>query len=86
MLCFCRGFCHTHLFKPCSERFELLTLIALLALLLVRRYVKPGGILMLSGILYEQATEIQAAYGGEFQDFVVKTDQQWAVITAVKQR
>lgn len=52
----------------------------------VRRYVKPGGMLMLSGILYEQAAEIQAAYGGEFQDFVVKTHQQWAVITAVKRR
>ncbi|KAG2434485.1 hypothetical protein HYH02_012314 [Chlamydomonas schloesseri] len=49
-------------------------------------YVKPGGLLMLSGILYEQAAEIQAAYGGDFQDFVVKTDQQWAVITAVKKR
>ncbi|KAG2426056.1 hypothetical protein HXX76_013246 [Chlamydomonas incerta] len=49
-------------------------------------YVKPGGMLMLSGILFEQAAEIQAAYGGDFQDFVVKTDQQWAIVTAVKRR
>ncbi|GLI70449.1 hypothetical protein VaNZ11_015364 [Volvox africanus] len=48
------------------------------------RYVRPGGQLMLSGILYEQAEEIKMAYSREFEDFRVFTDEQWALLLATK--
>ncbi|GIL74321.1 hypothetical protein Vretifemale_4374, partial [Volvox reticuliferus] len=47
-------------------------------------YVRPGGRLMLSGILYEQAEEIKMAYSREFEDFSISTDQQWALLQATK--
>ncbi|GIL41984.1 hypothetical protein Vafri_63 [Volvox africanus] len=47
-------------------------------------YVRPGGRLMLSGILFEQAEEIKMAYSREFEDFSVSTDQQWALLQATK--
>ncbi|GLC35297.1 hypothetical protein PLESTB_000579800 [Pleodorina starrii] len=49
-------------------------------------YVRPGGRLMLSGILYEQTAEIQQAYGRDFEGFTVATDQQWALLQATKRR
>ncbi|KAG2495791.1 hypothetical protein HYH03_006034 [Edaphochlamys debaryana] len=48
-------------------------------------YARPGGKLLLSGILAEQAPEIQAAYAAEgFEDFKLQKDQQWALLTATK--
>ena len=47
-------------------------------------YVRPGGQLVLSGILVEQVPEIQAAYSGEFEGFVVRSEGSWAMLTATK--
>ncbi|PNH11948.1 hypothetical protein TSOC_001159 [Tetrabaena socialis] len=52
-----------------------------------RSYVRPGGRLLLSGILAEQAPEITAAYAAAgFEDFRVQTDLQWALLTARKRQ
>ncbi|KXZ41329.1 hypothetical protein GPECTOR_547g556 [Gonium pectorale] len=48
------------------------------------RYVRPGGLLLLSGILAEQAEEVAAAYASEFGGFEMRTDAQWALLTATK--
>ena len=47
-------------------------------------YVKPGGILILSGITEAQAVDIQAAYGDSFHDFEVNTEENWAQVLAVR--
>eukprot|EP00877_Chromochloris_zofingiensis_P010293 jgi/Chrzof1/5517/Cz16g06020.t1 len=49
-------------------------------------YCKPGGRLLVSGILQEQAAEIMAAYEADFEDFEVVWEGSWACVTAVKQR
>lgn len=47
-------------------------------------YVRPGGELVLSGILVEQVPEIQEAYSGEFEGFAVSSENGWAMISARK--
>lgn len=49
-------------------------------------YVRPGGRIILSGILQEQAPEIQEAYRDEFESFEMQTEGSWALLTAVKTR
>eukprot|EP00798_Chlamydomonas_sp_ICE-L_P024394 gene24394-9998_t len=47
-------------------------------------YVKPGGTMLLSGILTEQVPEIRVAYGAAFHDLEVESEGLWACITATK--
>ncbi|GFR45308.1 hypothetical protein Agub_g6668 [Astrephomene gubernaculifera] len=47
-------------------------------------YVRPGGRLLLSGILAEQAPEVIAAYSPQFGDFSMQVEQQWAALMATK--
>ena len=47
-------------------------------------YVKPGGKIMLSGILKSQVAEVQAAYEASFEDFQVHTEELWALLVATK--
>ncbi|GFH26648.1 uncharacterized protein HaLaN_24827, partial [Haematococcus lacustris] len=47
-------------------------------------YCRPGGLLLLSGILEEQVGEIRAAYAPHFENFEVLTDGAWAAVTAVR--
>lgn len=56
------------------------TLVDLAEILAAR--VKPGGWLLLSGILREQANAVRAAYTLWFQDFVVEAEGDWVRITA----
>jgi ribosomal protein L11 methyltransferase len=44
--------------------------------------VSPGAVLGLSGILETQAPEVIEAYSPWFDDFEVKTEESWALITA----
>jgi ribosomal protein L11 methylase PrmA len=46
--------------------------------------VKPGGLLLLSGILESQVADIKAAYQAGFYDFEVFTDELWALVVATK--
>lgn len=48
------------------------------------KYVKPGGKIMLSGILRTQVQEVQQAYEDSFEDFEVHTEELWALLVAVK--
>jgi ribosomal protein L11 methyltransferase len=46
-------------------------------------YASPGARLALSGILVEQAGDVQAAYAAEgFGDFELEEDGGWALLTA----
>ena len=45
-------------------------------------YARPGALLVLSGVLLEQAREVQALYQRDFEDFHIRTDNGWAVVTA----
>lgn len=48
------------------------------------RYVKPGGTLMLSGILKKQVPEVQEAYADSFEDFQIQEEEVWSLIVARK--
>ncbi|KAL0043426.1 hypothetical protein WJX79_004460 [Trebouxia sp. C0005] len=48
-------------------------------------YVKPGGHLLLSGILESQVAKVQDAYQGSFADMQYKQENSWALLTGVKQ-
>ncbi|KAL0045978.1 hypothetical protein WJX82_010281 [Trebouxia sp. C0006] len=48
-------------------------------------YVKPGGHLLLSGILVSQVAKVQDAYQGNFADMQYKEENSWALLTGVKQ-
>ena len=45
--------------------------------------VKPGGKIVLSGLLAEQAPSIQARYAAWFSDFTVARQAEWVRITAI---
>lgn len=45
-------------------------------------YVKPGGLLVLSGVLETQVDELKKAYGDAFEDFDVESEDLWAVVRA----
>lgn len=47
-------------------------------------YCKPGGHLVLSGILQEQVPDVLAAYEPHFEGFEVATEGSWACVTAVR--
>lgn len=44
--------------------------------------VLPGGRLVLSGILTEQADEVMAAFASDFEQFVVAEQEEWCLIEA----
>lgn len=46
------------------------------------QYAAPGAILGLSGILETQAPEVIEAYSPYFENFEVKTEESWALVTA----
>lgn len=48
------------------------------------QYVRPGGIIILSGILLEQADEIIQSYSDEFEQFEVQSESTWALVSAIK--
>ena len=48
------------------------------------QYVKPGGHLLLSGILETQVPGIKAAYESSFEQFETYTEELWALVSAVK--
>ncbi len=48
-------------------------------------YCKPGGLLVLSGILAEQIPRIEAAYGRDFNLDESVTDQEWARVSGQRQ-
>ena len=48
-------------------------------------YCKPGGLLVLSGILAEQIPRIEAAYGRDFRLDDSVTDQEWARVSGQRQ-
>ncbi len=48
------------------------------------KYVKPGGRIMLSGILLTQVKEVQEAYEASFEHFEVHTEELWALLVAVR--
>lgn len=50
------------------------------------QYVKPGGQILLSGILMTQVKEIQQAYEKDFEGFEVRKEEVWALIKAYKKR
>lgn len=50
------------------------------------RYAKPGALLVLSGVLMEQALEVRELYSREFEDFQIRTDNNWAVVVARRKR
>lgn len=39
---------------------------------------------MLSGVLLEQAKEVAALYAAHFENFEIRTDNNWAVVTATR--
>ena len=47
-------------------------------------YVKPGGVLLLSGIMTTQVPSIQEAYQDEFENFRVYTDEVWSLVLATR--
>lgn len=47
-------------------------------------YARPGALLVLSGVLLEQALEVQALYSRHFEGFEIRTDGNWAVVTATR--
>ncbi|TPV59077.1 50S ribosomal protein L11 methyltransferase [Aestuariibacter sp. GS-14] len=47
----------------------------------ITSYCKPGGLLVLSGILAEQIPRIEAAYGRDFNLHASVTDQEWARVS-----
>jgi ribosomal protein L11 methyltransferase len=50
-------------------------------------YVRPGGRIVLSGILLEQAPEVTAAYEAlGFGAFETRADSGWCLVTALRQR
>ena len=66
-------------FRSCAMQKPLLELRPRLT-----QYVKPGGKIMLSGILLTQVAEVQAAYEDSFEKFEVHTEELWALLTAVR--
>lgn len=50
----------------------------------LQSFVKPGGDLVLSGILQEQADDVLAAYQTWFTDLQVKTQEDWVMIHGVR--
>ncbi|KAL0041082.1 hypothetical protein WJX77_004370 [Trebouxia sp. C0004] len=48
-------------------------------------YVKPGGHLLLSGILESQVTRVQDAYQSNVADMQYEQEKSWALLTGVKQ-
>lgn len=48
----------------------------------IRAACAPGGVVVLSGILREQADEVVAAYAGGFESFEVAAREDWVRITA----
>ncbi|GBF95339.1 ribosomal protein L11 methyltransferase [Raphidocelis subcapitata] len=49
-------------------------------------YAAPGARLALSGVLAEQVPDVRAAYAEAFEDFEVRTDGSWALVTARRRR
>lgn len=49
-------------------------------------YVAPGGRLLLSGVLAEQAPDVARAYEAEFEAFETATDGAWAMLAARRRR
>ncbi|KAL4514783.1 hypothetical protein Ndes2437A_g06867 [Nannochloris sp. 'desiccata'] len=50
------------------------------------QYAAPGAVLGLSGILETQAPEVIEAYGFWFEDFEVKTEESWALVTGRRKK
>ncbi|GMH40186.1 hypothetical protein BSKO_08090 [Bryopsis sp. KO-2023] len=48
------------------------------------KYVKPNGVIVLSGVLTEQIPSILEAYGSEFRDLKTRCQEEWGVITGIK--
>ncbi|MGI5309037.1 50S ribosomal protein L11 methyltransferase [Rheinheimera sp. WS51] len=51
----------------------------------ISAYVKPGGLLALSGILTSQADSVMAAYADEFTFDPIVEQEEWVRLTAIKQ-
>ena len=46
------------------------------------QYVKPGGLILLSGILVNQVKDVQEAYQDSFEDFQIQREELWALLIA----
>jgi len=77
---------------PCNPTFDVVAANILRGPLLelqprLTQYCRPGGLLLLSGILAEQVPDIRAVYEPHFTDFTVRTEgtaATWACITAIR--
>ena len=50
------------------------------------RYAAPGAVLGLSGILESQAPEVIQAYSPWFDNFKVRGEEAWALVTATRKQ
>lgn len=48
------------------------------------KYVRPGGTLLLTGILERQVEDVRCAYDADFDWEDVRTDQEWALLIGTK--